>query len=239
MPNVLRGYSSMNSDLTIVRGYGEHKIGLREYWKYRLCQQVRTERYREMGYSVNELCYNVSDLNELIRTCVDMIFWSSTIRNFLNQDGIFMSWCIWKLSWYFLGIPILHIVSIEGVFSCLDREGIFMSRSRGYFHVSIERVFSCLDRAGISMAGSILKLQKIIQCDWKGTWPLFGQVKLFYDDGVYHLYYGHDRWTIRIAQRKYEYVEETVINIEYSDNKFRGRNFYKKGRIVTSPTQKP
>ena len=25
---------------------------------------------------------------------------------------------------------------------CLDREGIFMSRSRGYFHVSIKRVFS-------------------------------------------------------------------------------------------------
>ena len=231
MPNVLRGYSSMNSDLTIVRGYGEHKIGLREYWKYRLCQQVRTERYREMGYSVNELCYNVSDLNELIRTCVDMIFWSSTFRNFLNQDGIFMSWCIWKLSWYFLGIPILHIVSIRGVFSCLDREGIFMSRSRGYFHVSIEQVFPWLDqywsyRRLSNVTGKELDLYLV---KWN----------FFYDDGVYHLYYGHDRWTIRIAQRKCEYVEETVINIEYSDNKFRGRNFYKRGKIVTSSTQKP
>ena len=115
----------MNSDWNWVRRYWKYPKWIREYWKCMLCQQDRTECYREMGYSVNEVCRNVFDLNELNSICMDMVFWYSTMVNHLNQDGIFMSWCILRFSWYFLGI--LYCI---------------LSWSRGYFHVSIKRVFS-------------------------------------------------------------------------------------------------
>ena len=89
-----------------------------------------------------------------------------------------MSWCILRLFMVFSwdsSIRYFHD-SIERVFSYLDREGIFVTRSRGYFHISIEKVFSCIDQAGIFMAWSLLQLQRILQRDPNGTWPLFGQV---------------------------------------------------------------
>ena len=60
--------------------------------------------------------------------------------NHLDQDGIFMYIeTIMVFSWD------SFIVYYHG------REGIFMTRSRRYFHDLIERVFSCLDQAGIFM----------------------------------------------------------------------------------------
>ena len=68
---------------------------------------------------------------------------------------------------------VLMYIKVVMVFSwnssivyCLDREGIFMSRSRGYFHVSIKRYF---------------------QPDLIWTWPLFGQVSLIMIASVFFL----------------------------------------------------
>ena len=57
-----------------VRRYWEFPNWIREYWKCLLRQWVRTEYYREMGYSMNELCRNISDLNDLNSICIDMVF---------------------------------------------------------------------------------------------------------------------------------------------------------------------
>ena len=54
-------------------------------------QQVRTVYHREIEYAMNEFYRNASDLKELIRVCIDMVFWNSLIVHHLNQDGIFMS----------------------------------------------------------------------------------------------------------------------------------------------------
>ena len=127
-------------------------------YQYRI--SALSQKVREYTYLVSRcwwgrwwlnstvLYVQLFDLNDLIRTCIDRVFWNSIIVHYLIQDGIFMSWSILHC----IGILWLRIISVKTVLLCPDYR---LSWSRRYFHVSIKRVFST-------------------RSEW--TWPLFGQV---------------------------------------------------------------
>ena len=206
--------------LNWVRGYREFPNWIRECWKYLLCQWTRTGYYRGMGYAVNELCRNVSDLNELNSICIDMIS-----RNFFDCKSS-SSRRYFHVLMYFETIMVFSWDSFIGYYH--DQKGIFMTRSRGYFHISIEEVFSWLDQyrnyRGFSNMTRIKLDLYVVKWELVGWWILSSLLRAW-------------QRNIRVAQRKRKYVKGTVIVTEYSDKKFRGQNFYKRGRIVTSPTQ--
>ena len=151
-------------------------------------QQVRTVYHREIEYAINEFYRNASDLKELIRVCIDMVFWNSLIVHHLNQDSIFMSWNILYLPWYFLGILWLRIILVKTVFSCLD---CILSWSRGYFPVLIRTVFSYVIN---------IESTEDFQQDLNWTWHLFGQMEwitmIDYCIWLYLLYYEQMRWIV-------------------------------------------
>ena len=123
-----------------------------QYWISALSQRVREYRYsvslHRWGYwGMNLIVLYVwlFDLNDLIRVCIDMVFWNSIILHYLIQDGIFMSWSVLHCIGIFLvfhdyGLSQSRWYFCALIIDYLDREDIFMSRLRGYFQPDLDEL---------------------------------------------------------------------------------------------------
>ena len=129
-----------------------------QYWIPALSQRVREYIYsvslhRWGNWWINStvLYVRLFDLDDLIRVCIDMVFWNSVIVHYLIQDGIFMSWSILHCIGIFLVFSDYRLSLSRQYFRVLtiyylDQEGIFMSWSRQYFLMwsirSLQRIFN-------------------------------------------------------------------------------------------------
>ena len=126
-------------------------------------------------------------LLKTVFSCLD-VYW--------GYPGIFLEFLYCILSWlrgYF------H-VSIGREFSCLDREGIFMSRSRGYFQPDLIWTWPLFGQVSSIMIASVFFLMNIKE-ELNLTF-IWSSVSLKGNMPYVFWLLSIDRWNIRVAQWK-------------------------------------